>query len=141
MKGDTIETPENEDDPEVVCPTCLLANDCEAAFCAACGAPIGMVTTLDPIQRIHAEGFAYRSAVDGPPKLIIVLGVWAIMVPLMLQGVLLAWLPHQYGDHGQGSVLKYLYGLFWFLAGMIIIIRTTRNYLSKRGQARLGGDE
>ncbi len=40
-----------------------------------------MYTTVDPIQPIQAEGFAYRSAVDGPPKLIILVGMWFLFAP------------------------------------------------------------
>ena len=68
----------------VVCPNCLYLNTQLAAFCADCGAPIGMVASIDPIQRIQAEGFAYRSAVDGPPRFIIVFGIWFLFSPIVI---------------------------------------------------------
>src|SRR3954470_10095703 len=70
----------------VLCPKCLLANSPGAAFCTDCGAPIGMVATIDPIQHIHAEGFAYRSAVDGPPNRIVLAGMWLLFGPAVLIG-------------------------------------------------------
>src|SRR6478735_8409081 len=79
-ESDLLQTSQNE----VVCPKCLLANAATAAFCADCGAPIGMVAAIDPIQQIQAEGFAYRSAVEGPPKLIIVVGMWLLFGPIVL---------------------------------------------------------
>lgn len=68
----------------VVCPNCLYLNTQLAAFCADCGAPIGMVASIDPIQRIQAEGFAYRSAVDGPPRFIIAFGIWLLFSPIVI---------------------------------------------------------
>lgn len=78
---------ERRDLPEVetvICPKCLLANSSTAAFCVDCGAPIGMVAALDPLQHIYAEGFAYRSAVEGPPNLIILVGMWLIFAPMLI---------------------------------------------------------
>lgn len=47
-----------------MCPKGYLSNEADAAFCADCGASIGMVSTIDPIQQIQVEGYACRSAVD-----------------------------------------------------------------------------
>src|SRR5687767_10737420 len=66
----------------VVCPKCLLANPPRQAFCMDCGAPIGKVANVDPIQQIYAEGFAYRAAVDGPPSRIVLAGMWLIFAPV-----------------------------------------------------------
>ena len=107
----------------VVCPKCLLANPPAAPFCADCGAPIGMVANIDPIQRIYAEGFAYRSAVDGPPKLIIVVGMWLIFGPFLL--VTSFFLLIDSASSLPGTAFLGLLAL----ASIIVLYRTTKNYI------------
>ena len=109
----------------VICPKCLLSNSTTAAFCADCGAPIGMVAAVDPIQQIQAEGFAYRSAVDGPPKLIILLGMWLLFGPMALlgPGVLIAGPGFRFAEVIAFNLLS--------VCSIIILYRTTRNYIVK----------
>jgi hypothetical protein len=85
------ESRESQAGEAVVCPKCLLANSPTAAFCVDCGAPIGMVAAVDPLQHIYAEGFAYRSAVDGPPNLIVLVGMWLIFAPIVFATPLLVF--------------------------------------------------
>ncbi len=118
--------PAREPHPDgVVCPKCLHANSEAAAFCADCGAPIGMVATIDPIQHIHAEGFGYRSAVEGPPKLIIVIGMWLIFGPTVLVVPFIIRDASSFGDPG-----SIFFGLI-VLCYAIILYRTTKNYIVK----------
>jgi len=112
-----------------LCPKCLLANSPAAAFCAECGAPIGMVAAIDPMQHIYAEGFAYRSAVDGPPRFIILLGMWLLFSPLALAAPLVLW--------NASSLGLSIAITFAFLGSISVIIlyRTTRNYIVKSRSA------
>ncbi len=114
----------------VICPKCLLSNSTTAAFCADCGAPIGMVAAVDPIQQIHAEGFAYRSAVDGPPKLIILIGMWLLFGPLALMG------PTVLIDGAANGIPKAILFNILSVCSIIILYRTTRNYIVKSRTAR-----
>ena len=103
----------------VICPKCLLNNKPQAAFCADCGAPIGMVANVDPIQRIYAEGFAYRSAMEGPPKLILVFGIWFSFLPLMLVPAVIL---HELDWHDPTlTVLEacFLLGLVWMTVNLV----------------------
>jgi hypothetical protein len=114
-----------QDEDGVLCPKCLLANSPTAAFCADCGAPIGMVATIDPIQQIHAEGFAYRSAVDGPPQLIIVVGMWLLFGPIILVTPFLL-----FGGIASGFPETAFFTLL-AVGSVIILYRTTKNYIVK----------
>src|SRR2546429_2664493 len=58
----------------VVCTTCHTLNVPDVAFCRRCGAPIGFISTIGPLETAYAEGFAYRQAVQGHPKFIVVAG-------------------------------------------------------------------
>lgn len=114
----------------VVCPKCLRSNTTTAAFCADCGAPIGMVANVDPIQHIHAEGFAYRSAVDGPPKLIILVGMWVLFGPMALIG------PCMVIGGVAGPLFAAIAWNLFSVCSAVILFRTTRNYLVKSRLAR-----
>ena len=119
---------ESESHPEpegVVCPKCLLANSPTVAFCADCGAPIGMVASIDPLQHILAEGFAYRSAVDGPPNLIVLIGMWLLFAPVAFVAPFLLF---------SGCVEDFPPRLFFLLLGacsLVVLYRSTKNYLIK----------
>lgn len=106
----------------VVCPHCLSHNLPEAAFCTTCGAPLGMVANIDPIQQIASEGFTFRSAVDGPPKPIILIGTWLAFLPIA--GIALL------GMFGLGGGFSLLMPLL-LLISIGILYRVTRNYLVK----------
>ncbi len=116
----------------VVCPKCILINAPSAAFCADCGAPIGMVSAVDPLQSILAEGFALRSAVDGPPKFIIVLGVWLIFGPVLFLWAMSLFV---WSVDSESLVLTVRDALI-IVGSAIILYRATRNYIVKSRAAR-----
>lgn len=134
--------PNKHDNPEeglesgVLCPSCLLANSSMAAFCGDCGAPIGMVSTIDPIQSIYAEGFAYRSAVEGTPRLIVVVGMWMLFGPLAVIAPILTFSNASTPDavdllQPEGIPLP-----LFVLGSAVILYRTTKNYVVKSRMAR-----
>lgn len=108
----------------IVCPSCLLSNHPASPFCADCGAPIGNYAAIDPIQRIYAEGFAYRSAVTGPPKVIILVGMWLVFSPLLVMGY--------YGLASEIHILEKIIYLGGFLIAAAILFRVTLNFIVKR---------
>lgn len=109
----------------VVCPKCLLSNSASAAFCADCGAPIGMVATVDPIQSIHAEGFGYRAAIEGPPSRVILTGMWLVFGSMALMGP-----SALVGGAGMPVIQVIIFNL-WSACSIVILYRTTRNYIVK----------
>ena len=117
-------------DALVVCPRCLLRNLPSAAFCKDCGAPIGMVSTVDPLQHILAEGFAYRSAVDGPPRLMIVVGIWLLFGPTVFTTIFMLF------DGSLDSAPQRLFWLLFAAASIVILYRTTKNYIIKSRAAK-----
>jgi len=108
----------------VVCHHCLLSNHPASPFCADCGAPIGNYAAIDPIQRIYAEGFAYRSAVTGPPKVIILVGMWVRFSPLLVIGYC--------GLTSEIQILEKLIYMGGFLIAAAILFRVTLNFIVKR---------
>ncbi|HSI14502.1 MAG TPA: hypothetical protein VK961_20800 [Chthoniobacter sp.] len=109
----------------VICPKCLLSNSTTAAFCVECGAPIGMIATIDPIQHIRAEGFAYRAAVDGPPSRIVLVGMWMLFAPFALVG------PCIVVNHSSANILELIAWNVASACALVVVYRTTRNYIVK----------
>jgi hypothetical protein len=78
------ESPSHPDAPEetMICTCCHHHNLPWVQFCGQCGAPIGVITTFLPYERILAEGFVFREAAHGKhTRLITVLGIWALFAP------------------------------------------------------------
>ena len=126
MSTESDSHPQPED--SVVCPKCLLANSPTAAFCADCGAPIGMVASVDPLQHIQAEGFAYRSAVDGPPNLIVLIGMWLLFAPVAFATPFLVFST----EYLPPRLLFLLLGVCSF----VVLYRSTKNYIVKSREAK-----
>lgn len=118
---------DNADD-QIVCPHCLHLNEAQAAFCAKCGAPIGMVANVDPMQQIYSEGFGFRSAADGPPSRIVLIGVWIFFVPMVVTSFI--------GTVEIGSGAYGILSPVSLLISVGILYRVTRNYLVKSREAR-----
>ena len=124
------ESRESQAGEAVVCPKCLHANSPTAAFCVDCGAPIGMVAAVDPLQHIYAEGFAYRSAVDRPPNLIVLVGMWLIFAPIVFATPLLV-----FGDFIRAFSPRLLFP-FLGACSAVVLFRSTKNYIVKSREAK-----
>jgi len=111
-----------------ICPSCLTPNKAFEAFCQNCGAPIGGIATLDPIQSIHTQGFMLRKAVDERPRLIVLVGMWILFFPALLGSVYAASRLIRVG----GGLANFIF--FWAFVGLgyasiVILYRVTKNYV------------
>ena len=126
----------------VLCPNCGRSNPELRHFCVQCGAPISPLSTIGPAETPLAEGFAYRQAVSGPPKKVILIGMWLLFGPsLAIALYLLATMIRQHRTLGfdrdaAGMLVGML--LFGAISG-ILLFRTTRNYRKKRRMVEPGG--
>jgi hypothetical protein len=115
----------------VTCPSCQALNDRFASFCDSCGAPIGATATLDPVTNIHAQGFMLRKAVDGPPRTIVLVGVWLMFLPaLVVSGGVAIYLIVNF--RGLGNFVFFWLGAGIMIISGVILYRVTRNYISRR---------
>ena len=104
----------------IVCPGCLHEQPEGPHFCARCGAPLTAFSTVGPFERIFAQGHAYRRSVSGPTSKIVVIGMWALLLPQLLF-LLTVRTP--------GSIA------FLLVSGTIygaLLYRVTRNYIVRR---------
>lgn len=117
----------HDSDEMQLCISCLSSNFPDAHFCEKCGAPLDFYSATAPLERIHAQGFAFRSAVIGRPRLVVVIGMWILFMPgvlvfILRSGILLL-------DRRQPSyedLISFLYAVF----GVLITYRVTKNYMT-----------
>ncbi|MFT5387851.1 MAG: hypothetical protein ACI9E5_000986 [Candidatus Omnitrophota bacterium] len=110
-------------DPRL-CPNCMIANSEQQNFCTKCGLPMGDLVTIDPINRLWAQGWMYRQVLTGKPKLIVLFGIWVLCGGAILGVVMIGFTPDV------GWLLSCLIAPI-VLINAIIIYRVTRNYFSK----------
>jgi len=133
---DSPESEANEQSSEagVVCTACLETNPPHIDYCARCGAPLNSLVAFNPFDQTLVEGFAYRRAVDGPPSRIILIGIWLLFAPTILF-LPLAFSTRDLGNDtsdGVGLLFERVYFAAYFVMAVIILYRTTANYISKR---------
>lgn len=118
-----------------LCLSCLAPNNEVAHFCLRCGAPLTSYASTGPIERILAEGYAYRQAVERPRKLAVVLGIWLIFGVNALGAVALVGMSQ---GKGAGGIASIAFGVFLFAVSLTVIWRSTRNFLAGRRALALG---
>jgi len=103
------------------CPGCLEPLLDSPQFCPNCGIPTDGLAELDPIKAIRSQGEMFRRGAN-KPNFIIVVGIWALLLPLAIGTVLV----------GTYSIytLPWVSGLFLLYAA--ILYRVTRNYFRFR---------
>lgn len=121
--------PSTESDETITCVSCMTPNRVTDARCRKCGYPIGSTVNLDPMQTIQTEGLLLRKALEGRPKLIVLLGVWILFLPVLLVGaggaLYFVLNPRALSDLiFFGALLGLSYIAF------IILYRITKNYLT-----------
>lgn len=113
-----------------LCVSCMFPNEPGVPFCVECGAPMTSYAATGPLESIFAEGYAYRQAAERPRSFIVVLGIWMIFGTMALTGFFLIFIGRE------GELQPLVVGTFLLLVSLIMIWKTTWNYI-----ARPRGDE
>src|SRR3954453_6327000 len=111
----------------VICPLCQTANKGFEAFCRHCGAPIGATATFDPLNVIRAETQLYREALEGQPKLIVLIGVWILFFPILL--ICLPGAVFLIVEHSSAvGFMAFWFGVILSAVSIVMLYRVTKNY-------------
>jgi hypothetical protein len=116
-----------------LCPSCAYPVPVTDVFCRKCNSPIGLLTSPDPIQQAHMEGFVYAKALDRRPKLVVVIGVWLLFFPVFGFAAFgtIALLVNFTNNGLMGAVMFLLAVIvLYYSAKMLFIV--TKNYFKKR---------
>ena len=110
-----------------LCISCLAPNLPDAHFCVSCGAPLDSYSATAPFERILAQGYGFRSAVTGRPRLVVVVGMWILFFPGVLTFILrLGFVLFCRPPLSLEDLVIVLYAF----AGVVLIFRVTKNYLT-----------
>ncbi|MEQ9460847.1 MAG: hypothetical protein RIG82_07840 [Phycisphaeraceae bacterium] len=148
---------EHGDEGGGLCPHCLAAVGRFDHFCPECARPITAHASTGPLEQVYAAGSAYRGAVDGSPRFVVVLGLWLVFAPgivvsclmtLAAAGALMAWMESAGGDsrfHGEPLIVTRhvtldavatigapLLGLAVVALQVIILWKVTGRYVASR---------
>ncbi|MBA4148757.1 MAG: hypothetical protein H0X66_11640 [Verrucomicrobia bacterium] len=115
----------DESDAKPLCLSCLVPNELSAHFCAKCGAPLTSYAATGPFEHLFAEGHVYRQATERPRSFIVVFGIWLIFGTMALTAAALVFMSRENG------VVSAAFGAFLLPVSLIIIWKTTRNYLAR----------
>lgn len=132
----------------VICLGCAQPNPEGVHFCSGCGAPLTSYATTAPFEGTLARGYAYRQAVTGRPRLIVLAGVWLTMFPAALVGfflvlgsllMLAAAISHREAAMIIGGLFASggSFVVFWISAG--IVIRVTWNFFAREPGPQTSG--
>ena len=130
----------SETESRIACPHCLERNEAERDFCVKCGAPLSAMSVTGPWERIQSEGFAYRQAVSGPPKTIVLVGMWLLFGPIFtaapVVGARLVSSRPELDPRTWGGLAGTT--LLWCISAALLF-RVTKNYVQRRKNALQAG--
>jgi len=141
--GDETDCEPTSANETCLCLSCLYPHQPEAAFCKRCGAPVGSIAAIGPLERLYAEGFVYRKAAEGRPSLIVLFGIWLLFLPpAVLSLGMLAWGVHLEIRFGQNLFSNWIYICSGGLS-LAMLYRVTKNFITlpKLKYASLDDDE
>ncbi len=124
----------------ITCPSCQTVNEDYRALCQKCGAPFSTFGTLDPIHHIHAEAQVLRGAIEGRPRVVVLLGIWLLIFPIWVLGAGSAVALVVYRRQSSDVVFFWLAFAVACFTG-VILYRVTKNYLTKRAPLDDADDE
>lgn len=124
-------TVEYLDDP-VLCVHCLEVIPWDANLCVRCKAPQNFIASTDPYQRIHAEGFILRTAAEKPRSWLTVIGIWLLVGSWSIPMLLLLVVGWQMANLFGYFRIEFFGPLLISLAGTVLVVRTTVNFLTWR---------
>ena len=147
---------EEVDDPGIpLCPSCLAPAKPLQHFCSECGSPLTSHAEIEPIGQIRSIGHMVSNAASGPPRRIVLIGMWCIfaipvvlMIFAMVQSAPQSAAGPMVDDDGHvvwsetspapltlQRILKIAFVSGILLLYVAILIKTTRNYFRKKKAA------
>lgn len=116
----------------IVCLSCLKENDSAAVYCRYCNSALQVTNNPDPIQKLSHEGVVYSKAVEGKPKLVVLIGVWLLFFPVLIFSLITAVSMAFEGERGSSGFI-----FFWFLVisaffSLTMIYKVTKNYFKSK---------
>ncbi|MEZ5425802.1 MAG: hypothetical protein R2747_06030 [Pyrinomonadaceae bacterium] len=110
-----------------ICLNCMSPNDPNEVFCRTCNDSLSLTSNTDPVQGLHGEGVAYRKAVEGKPKPVVLIGVWLLFAPVLVFSVWTAISTVFTFGGSEGFVIFWI-SLISAVFSFTMVFRVTKNY-------------
>jgi hypothetical protein len=113
----------------MVCPSCAAFISFNETFCSNCNAPISLLSNVDPVQSVFAQGSFYRKTFESKPKFVVLIGTWVMFLPTFLIGFgfAIGTLIQGIGG-GFGSFVVFWVMLLVGIFSFVMIYKVTRSY-------------
>lgn len=112
-----------------ICISCMQPNEWEAAYCMNCNTPMNLSNSNDPIQRLPAEGYAYRKAAEMKPNIVVLIGVWLLFLPAFIfSGLSAIALILGYSGGGADSFVWFWVSIAIAVFSFVMLYKVTSNY-------------
>ena len=131
-----------------ICPYCLAPVDAVSHFCTNCGGPVSPHATMAPLSQVYSAGWAYRRAISGRPRRLVLAAMWLIFAPFVPYYVWVGYMGlRALGVLPRGDSLCYVSTdskagtvLMLSLVGLLLVVhvailwRVTAQYMRSRWQ-------
>ena len=124
-----------------LCIRCLHPNDPERHFCDKCGAPLDSYANTAPFEQTLAQGHAFRGAMTQRPRLIVVIGIWAICAPCVIAVVASAFVMIPAAIEHPVMWVMEVFLIFLGVLSALLIYFPTRQYLTARNEEEMDPSE
>jgi len=107
----------------------MKPNDREAAYCVNCNTPMNLSNSNDPIQRLPAEGYAYRKAAEMKPNIVVLIGVWLLFLPgLVFFGLYAISLIFGFAGGGIDNFVWFWVSFAIAVFSFVMLYKVSKNY-------------
>ena len=111
------------------CAYCGRENSDEATHCAECGSAFtGSSRAPSPTKYSEAERAEFDKLLRDRPKLVIVMGIWAIFLPELLTNLLVIYLAISGPADNRASFLYVWLALGYCVFSSYVLYRVIKNY-------------
>lgn len=127
--------------PLILCSSCGKPQPDGEHLCRDCGSPLTAFAHTDPVMGVLTRGFAAHQATTNPRKLIVVVGMWLWLFPLLIIGLCLVCggsVGVGLGDFWLGILVLAIGALLVWISATILW-RTTFSYLRQQRLQRQPG--
>lgn len=121
----------NLNNETILCLSCVRENDANSIFCRFCNRWLALTNNSDPLRQLATEGYLYSKAVEGKPKLIVLISVWVIFLLPLIFGALSAFSIIAEGGGGGDTFIFYLFSIAISCFSFVMIYKVTKNYFKK----------
>ncbi|NNE97964.1 MAG: hypothetical protein HKN25_02960 [Pyrinomonadaceae bacterium] len=107
----------------------MKPNDREAAYCINCNTPMNLSSSNDPIERMPAEGYAYRKAAETKPNIVVLIGVWLLFLPtFVFCGLAVVGLIFGFYGGGFENFVWFWVSLIVAVFSLVMLYKVSKNY-------------